>query len=306
MDGNSIEYLFQERLLNDVARNLLKGLLHDKIIEEIDYAQSLKSVKGQIWKDAFQDYDLLKDEIKRNGPSSHYFKSKTEWLEFAARIGKHPRGSQFFPDTEESVRNNLSRIIEEKLIPRDYRFLKENIIDVNCLYSLSSQLGLPVHCWADWAHYYDFKSESQMLEIMRKKTMEGKIVLRLWKLMFPRLDLHRVPPDAFRKMLDSGVVIEIRNFVEASHLTPEKITPEWYTEIKTKAARDKFAIRLFQVFSFCASCIIGLTSEPIAGIAMGATSFFGEKTLRCLERYKNRLTYTFQEALEIIGEHADF
>lgn len=303
MDGNSIEYLFQENLLSDKSKDLLKGLLQDGIIEEEDYVKLLRPLKDKIWQSALKDYDSLKRDIYEKGPKSRYFASKTEWLEFASRIDKLPQRSIHFPDTEQSVRKNLSRVISKKLIPRDYKFLEENVIDVNCATVFSEELNLPLYCWSDWGPYYELKADHQTRAVMKRKTIEGEIATTLWKLIFPRLDLHRVSPEAFRKLLDSHAISDIREFVQTTYLTPEAITKEWFEEIKKRSKEDRFEIGVFQVFALCSSCFVGLTADPLVGVGVGVCSFLGERLLVCLEKHSNRLAYSFRRARELMGEH---
>lgn len=305
MDENSVEYLFQEKLLSDKAKTLLRDLITEGIVELHDYSKTLRPKKDEVIEQAEKDYKFLKNEAQEKGSHSHYFTSKNEWLKFAQNIEKSENKSIAFPDTEKSVRDNLSRILHNKLIPRDYKFLKSNILDVNCVYHLANEFNAPILCWSDWSIYYSYKNKQHVHEYNMKE-VKKQIVTNLWNLHFPKLSLHKISPDAFYKLITSGYIKEIRSFVERTKMKPEGISPEWYKHIKKVAARDEFGINIFKKVAIAGSIITGfVTQDPYTGAGLSVASAGAEKVLEKAVQHKNRIHYTFQKCKEVIGEFAE-
>lgn len=204
------------------------------------------------------------------------------------------------------MKKNLKRIIDNKLIPRDYKYLKENLLDVICNRKLAELNGMPMYGWSNWSCYYDFL-HAQDLQLSKSEHARKKEMLRaIWTLAFPKLSLSKLEPDAFLKLMEEGHVKEIRHFLETTNLHPEELTEDWFRHIETTLKRKDWGTTAFGVFGVSTSVALAFAGPiaPAVGAASAVGFFAGERFLKTLKTPKQRLVRTVEKARAVIGESA--
>jgi hypothetical protein len=306
IDENSIDYIMSEKILSDRSRILIETMIQEKLVIPTNYAEQLQQQRARITLKAEEVYQAALADMIENGAKSVYFESKSEWLEFARAAEQQEGNSIWFKDTEASVKKNLKRIIDNKLIPRDYKYLKENLLDVICNRKLAQLHGMPMYGWSNWSCYYDFL-QAQGLQMSKSEHQRKKEMLRaIWTLAFPKLSLAKLEPDAFLKLMQEGHVQEIRRFLETTNLRPEELTEDWFRHIETTLKRKDWGTTAFGVFGVSTSVTLAFAGPiaPAIGAASAVGFFAGERFLRTLRTPKQRLVRTVEKARATIGEAA--
>lgn len=309
IDEGSWYYFFEEPVIEPKAKTLLGSLKEEGRIHVIDYEKKLKSVKEKICSMGSEIYERIKTEAIRKRHDSLFYQHKEKWLMFIRYLDAQSRKSylmETYLDNTNSVIKTLKRIKVGRLIPKDYLFLHENLMDVCCVYNLSQMIKLPIHAWGDWSEYYRYIMEKHDPEHLLTGENKVELARALWKLYLPDIRLEEIDRKKFLRLLDTYAVHLLQDFIQKSRFKPDTIDIKFYQETQKAVSNMYKSAKRYRTLSSIGWATIGVAITdifPYSATVSVPCEIATQKAISKIYRIKEKRKFPWKVALEDIGKY---